>query len=223
MSISPFDIALLTKLGPEYDKKCTMAIKVSLSGLDYDIAYAMLWTNTKSSDMINNDRFGLIYDSTKSKRINKSRLYEWNYETKLWEPYDNPECILKIKYFDVFNGLLKSLRMLLSRKIHESKDDSIRECGESDMRSVTKVIRKCSMIGSMNTIWKCIKEIVSMNFSDRCNNASKQLPLNDGTLYNIENKERRMRTPNDLYTYTVNDSSVVAPGLYLNVIRTDAT
>lgn len=232
-----FNENMVSKYGPKYTEICGQKIEKSLSSYHDDVADAILYLYGKSLDTIYNNIYTIIYEPK------VARIYEWNYETKLWERYDekkdnNHEISPKEEYFIGFITILEEIRRIIGKKVHESIDDAFRYNGECLIKKITILIGKCKTVQYKNNVWKSIIAIISKDFIRNSNNVSRELPLNDGTLYNIVTGERRIRTPDDYYTYLVPEGMTIpstdniitrteetnAPecnhNIYLNVIRT---
>lgn len=213
MSLSRYGIRIDTSLGPKYEQICSKKIEEALSATHYDVANAILWLYAKSPDTIDGNSYNLIYDP-KAPKI--ARIYKWNYETKLWEPYeDNGTTSPKVKFFDSFIRILENIKNCLYIKARDL-DYSEKDVIFGITRKINILIGKCKTVGYKNTVWKEIIDDISKQFIIRCNDVSKQIPLEDGTLYDIASG---MRTPADYYTYSVKDSNNGNTGMYLNIIR----
>lgn len=94
-------------------------------------------------------------------------------------------------------------RRILSNQVRESHDDVFKSNSEITIKRITQLIGKLKTVAFKASLWTECREIISRNFLAKCDRVSNELPLNDGTLYNIFTGESRIRTVNDYYTFCV--------------------
>jgi hypothetical protein len=207
MSLNEYGIKIFTTLGDEHNKMCLEQLDKALSGHYYDVAELLVSLYMTNSE----NTYDLLYDSSDS-RIYKndiSRIYEWDSKTKLWKHYNktntdarsnfpNKKCL---KYFI---PLLDEMRKTIRDTVDKSFNLSFKDNGLFHINNITKLMLKCRCVSFKSRIWNEIKSIICEKFIKDSDNMLDELPLIDGTLYNISTGVRRMRTPNDFYTYSVN-------------------
>jgi len=128
-----------------YQNESISKMEKALSEHHDDVANAMLFTYCKSPDTIDIDNaYTIIYNPVDLK------LYEWDYESKLWICCDEMKKYKgkspSVYFFDDLWIRYKNIRSTLSRKIHESNDETFKNNGEITMKGITILMRKLKLM-----------------------------------------------------------------------------
>jgi P4 family phage/plasmid primase-like protien len=176
-------------------------LEKALSGYHTDIANAILFYCFKPIEIMDiPDCYSIIYDT------DTSEIYLWNLEQLLWKPHDHliQGSHPKIRAFDDIIGRYTDIRSLFIKQIKESDNDSFKNESDLKIKKITSLIGKLKTRQYKESVWKEVLEQVEIKFSTYCDKVSANLPLNNGTLFNIFTYESRLRTPKDFYTFTIN-------------------
>src|SRR5436853_1074135 len=165
----------------------------ALSGLHSDMVDAILFCLFKPLDIMDIPNcYSMIHD------INTSDLYLWNPNTLLWNRYDSSVQTHhpKIKSFNYIIEKYVNIINELTIQTQEPNSNLI-------INSINAVICKLKTRSYKENVWKELLEHIQLNFSDSRDKVNTKLPLNDGFLFDIFTHERRLRSPRDLYTFTL--------------------
>lgn len=131
---------------------------------------------------------------------NDQKVYSWNEKELLWTCVKE-EYHLRRSCFDNIVNKCSEIMLNLISEANILEGDAKNELLLKIDR-ITRLISRLGTVSFKSSVWKELNEQVST----KSMNAVYELPLNDGSMFNIFTHERRTRTLNDHYTYTLNAS-----------------
>lgn len=202
-----------------HDEMSQKFLDDAITGGQLDMAKAILFCLFKPPELMDtNNRYTIIYDPDDHK------TYHWNNKTLLWQEPDKSkqENDLSIISFDNIIWRYNRMCDILVNQIKESDNvlmvetANVNANANAKIRDIRKLLEKLQFRSNRVSIWKDVLDRAVLSFSTCRDKVSAELPLNDGTLFNIFTHEIRRRNIMDLYTFTleahiVNDIKSIKP------------
>jgi phage/plasmid-associated DNA primase len=190
-----------SKTEEEVKSDKTISQTQAMSGLNYDVANAMLFSCYKE---------GSIYYDTE-----QSLYYIWSNEKRIWEKC-NKEYVKMEIFMPTYHKLLRddndaiiSKIIKLRSIIKDDNDPKNKEVAilEIESKKLINLIGKLATKNYVCDVMAMIQEITTDHnraFAKTINPVTPWIPTNDGKLFNIFTHEVRYRVQTDHYTDTIN-------------------
>lgn len=176
-----------------YKDLCEKSLATVLSGNYSDVADDILTNCFKTMTNINHHT--ISYDK-------RSReFYVWDPTTLLWK--QSSSQVLKGSFDNLRRLYLDNIKSITAQ-IERSGDSEFTDTGLKTIELTHELIRRLKHSMFRRAVRCEIEEKISNNFLDYCDAVTDFIPLNDGTMFNIFNHERRRRTIEDSCTFSIN-------------------